>query len=104
MHLIMDLKCGLAASDSGALSCFLIQPFGIMFEDGCQELFRRAKRAFGNTEADSKDTPLWRKLVGFIWVVVFLAVVTPHYNYPLNRILDVSKNGVPFSIVGRYLN
>jgi hypothetical protein len=103
MHLVIDMKCGLKANESGAFHCFLLHACGIVLEDAVQELFRRAKLAMGYEDKEGRSTSGWRKALGFLWVGTFLVIVVPLYNYPLNRKLDFERSRVPYSLVGKFL-
>lgn len=66
-----------------------------MIEDGVQALWR-GRRAF----EDKGDPPLWRRILGFAWVVLWLAVTSPWYFEPISR-RPKAVPLVPFSIVGQ---
>lgn len=58
-----------------------------------QEAYRRFR---GNTKQHS---PIWTRLIGYVWAWGFLTLAAPLYNFPLFRYQDPTKNGVPFSVI-----
>jgi hypothetical protein len=98
MHVAIDAKGGIGLDKTGAITCFLIQPVGIMLEDVVQAIFHRIQ---GRKKSD-QQLMLWTRMFGYIWVWGFLTMVAPLYNFPLMRYQDPSKNGVPFSVVKHY--
>lgn len=92
LHLAIDGRAGIMHPQTGALRCFLIQPIGIMLEDGVQALYRRL---CGGSSSSTK----WTRMVGYIWVWAFLTLVAPLYNFPLFRYQDPARNGVPVPVV-----
>lgn len=73
LHTINDMGASIPISDSGALRFFCTQAFGIMFEDGTQEIYRRLGGQSG---------PLSRML-GYLWVLAFLSWSTAAWQYPV---------------------
>ena len=71
--------------------------FGIMIEDCVQELWRR----FSGTNKTAKakgTTPLWQKVVGAIWVVVFLSITSPWFFYQQALTPKKERWIIPFPI------
>lgn len=91
LHLAIDGRAGIMLPRSGALRCFLLQPVGIILEDGAQALYRRLRG----------DAPLskWTRAVGYIWTWAFLSLMAPMYNFPLFRYQDPARNGVPVPVL-----
>lgn len=92
IHVAYDIGSNVPLERSGAMHFFCSFAFGIMLEDAVQEAW---KRLTGNRTVKSGETTIWKKVVGFVWVAVFLSVVTPFYAYPS---LQVPKAAVPYSI------
>ncbi|KAJ9326882.1 hypothetical protein DTO027B5_4708 [Paecilomyces variotii] len=92
IHVAYDIGSNVPLERSGAMHFFCSFAFGIMLEDAVQEAW---KRLTGNRTVKSGETTIWKKIVGFVWVAVFLSVVTPFYAYPS---LQVPKAAVPYSI------
>jgi hypothetical protein len=78
IHYACDRVVPVNQEESGSIRFFCVQAVGIMIEDGAQELYRRI---YGKATANS-GSPLWTKLVGYIWVVAFLTWSTPAWIYP----------------------
>ncbi|KAL2840410.1 membrane bound O-acyl transferase family-domain-containing protein [Aspergillus pseudoustus] len=95
LHIAMDGCAGFWPPKSGAFRCFLIQPIGIMVEDGVQEIYRRVR---GSSVLTARER-IWTRMVGYIWVGGFMACVIPLYTFPLLRYQNSANNGVPFSVV-----
>ena len=83
---------------SGAMQCFLLIVPGIIVEDGVQWLWYRliAKRS------DFSYIQTFGKLIGYVWVFLWLTLVTPMHNFPLMRIEHNPTIIVPWSVV-KYL-
>lgn len=76
MHIAGDFGGGVSLTTSGAIHFFCIQTVGIMIEDGVQALYRGR---FGNSQG------LLCKVIGYVWVFVFLAWSSPVWVYPVSR-------------------
>ncbi|KAI1322174.1 membrane bound O-acyl transferase family-domain-containing protein [Xylariaceae sp. FL0255] len=77
IHHTSDWAMGMGPTDAGSLKFFILQPLGIMVEDGVQELTR------------TWPMPGWvRKLIGYVWVFLFLIWSTPTWCFPQMRTGD----------------
>ncbi|KAF4554064.1 MBOAT-like protein 5 [Elsinoe fawcettii] len=74
LHIVADLARGISWKDSGAISFFCTQAFGIMAEDAVQALLARG--------ATQKEGRVGRKVFGYIWTALFLIWSTPMWQYP----------------------
>ena len=83
---------GIPRAEAGSLVLFLLQPLGIMLEDAIQTLTRRVPT--------SRSLDRVRRVVGYVWVVLFLAWSTPKWFYPQQRLDLDPANLLPFRIVG----
>ena len=83
---------GIPRAEAGSLVLFLLQPLGIMLEDAIQTLTRRVPTS------RSLDRVRW--VVGYVWVVMFLAWSTPKWFYPQQRLGIDPANLLPFRVVG----
>ncbi|KAL4745012.1 membrane bound O-acyl transferase family-domain-containing protein [Aspergillus terricola var. indicus] len=93
LHSILDVAFGGRWYPAGGLLCFSVfLPAGIMFEDGVQWIWRRY---FG----PRKEGGWMGRIIGHLWVVFYLALVTPVFNYPLQRIEGNPTHLVPWSLV-----
>lgn len=70
-----------------------------MIEDGVQEAWRRLSGQRARTEESSLTTPVWQKIIGFIWVAAWLMITSPWYMYSNSRLPIDSKWIVPVSVV-----
>lgn len=74
--------------------------FGIMLEDGVQELWKRfnppATKA-GSSNDDSAPL-LWQRIVGHIWTLTWLAAVSTYYFYPIYELPGELTTLVPLSL------
>ncbi|ETS78135.1 hypothetical protein PFICI_10197 [Pestalotiopsis fici W106-1] len=87
VHHSSDLAMGVASSDAGALKFFLLQPIGIMLEDGIQALARHG------------SIPKFiRLMVGYFWVLLFLSWSTPTWFYPQQRLGIRSEDLLPIHV------
>lgn len=66
------MAASIPPKDSGAMRFFCTQALGIMLEDGAQEVFRR----FGGKPG------LPSRLLGYVWIVMFLSWSTAAWLYP----------------------
>jgi hypothetical protein len=99
MHVASDRIMGVAPRDSGSMIYFSTITIVYMIEDGTQALWRRIS---GSTTSDTEaSTPLWKKIVGYAWVISWLCICTPWYNYPALRIPPEKTTPIPFSLVER---
>ncbi|KAF4965145.1 hypothetical protein FSARC_7012 [Fusarium sarcochroum] len=70
---------------------------GIMIEDAVQVLCRQITGV--NTRDEKQRVPLWHKLVGYVWVSLWLTLTTSWYLYHNTRLPAEVKWLVPFSLV-----
>ena len=81
---------GIPRAEAGSLVFFLLQPLGIMLEDGMQILTRH--------DPTSKFLGRAQRIVGYLWVVIFLAWSTPTWFYPHQRQAVDPANLLPFHV------
>lgn len=81
---------------------FPITAFAIMFEDGVQELWRRLAHNANTSEQQKKmaSPPLWHRIVGFLWTMAWLGVVSEWYLHPMTQLPPELMTTVPVSLVG----
>jgi Membrane bound O-acyl transferase family len=90
IHHRADLAMGIPHAEAGSLIFFLLQPLGIMLEDGMQTLTRHL------STPNSGRVP---RIVGYLWVMMFLVWSTPTWFYPQQRHIDPTGL-LPFRIIG----
>lgn len=100
-HLICEIYLGATVSGSRAVMFFSSFAFGIMIEDGVQEIWRRFIADSPKKIRPESQVPPWQKIVGFTWVVLWLLITAPWYLYPTARLPSDIKWMVPFSIIER---
>lgn len=98
LHLSTDIVIGISWGESGAIRFFCTQAFGILIEDSVQALYQRI-------DPETQRSPSRQKLVkviGYVWLVCFLAWSTPVWAYPaMSRNQGAAKDKVlPFSVIG----
>ncbi len=92
IHHSSDLAMGIPRAEAGSLVFFVLQPLGIMLEDGMQTLARRVPASRGRGRV--------KRIVGYLWVVVFLAWSTPTWFYPQQRLGIDPAELLPLRAVG----
>jgi hypothetical protein len=80
---------------------FQSQAIAIMTEDGAQELYRRLSGNKSTTES-GEDVPLWKKLVGYLWVMTCLTITSPWFVYPINYQPEHKKWIFPYSFTSKF--
>ena len=98
MHVFIDIAAGMNLRQSGALRFFYTQATGILIEDS-------AIKTYCYILASDKNRRLLReeKMVGYLWVALFMTWSTPVYLYPIlyRSRAGLNDSVVPFSIVGK---
>ncbi|KAJ6119514.1 toxin biosynthesis protein Tri7-like protein [Penicillium sp. IBT 18751x] len=86
IHLAAQYK-GSTFEKPGAVEFFTSFALGIIIEDGVQELWSRLvpSPSNGNRRDTSKDknTAVWKKLVGYVWVTGWLTGLGAFYSYDM---------------------
>ena len=90
---------GVPVGESNAVIFFSSFAFGIMIEDGVQEAWRRLSGESAEVQKLDRKTPLWQKVVGFIWVIFWLMMTSPWYLYSNTRLPKEVTWILPASIV-----
>ena len=78
VHLATDIGMNVPPSQSGALRFFCTNALGIMLEDGVREIYRRLN-------GGKHPTGVWSRIIGYVWVVIFLSWSTACWKYPQLR-------------------
>ncbi|KAI9837657.1 MAG: hypothetical protein M1837_002917 [Sclerophora amabilis] len=82
-HIGMDLGFEVPLREAGAFHYFCTQAFGIVLEELVKAIYGYAT---GRVPKDSDGlTPLWQRLIGFVWVVAFQSWSAPVWMYPTIR-------------------
>ena len=101
LHAVIDVASGIPWLSSGAIQFFCTQALGIMLEDFAQAMYCSA---FGRSRL-STSPALWKRGLGYAWLVIFLSWSMPVYLYPtLYRTRDSTQGSVlPFSILRAFI-
>lgn len=70
-----------------------------MLEDGAQAMYRSMR---GLSRGSQKGPPpLWARMVGYAWVVLFLTWSTPAFTYPMSAAYKGEERDeiLPFSVL-----
>ena len=94
-HTFHDLSKGISLTESGAMLFFQSFTLGFMLEDAVQYIWSCLGAKFNDAAEDDKP-PLWKRVVGFTWVMSWMCVTTPWLIYPSNRLPVESTFLVPY--------
>lgn len=98
LHLASDYMQGVPPHKSSSLVFFLGSALGIMIEDAVQAMYRNVTGASSSESRTGEVPPLWKRLVGFIWVVAWLSVLSPGYLLASKDLPKENRWYVPVSI------
>ncbi|KAI9805732.1 MAG: hypothetical protein M1833_005225 [Piccolia ochrophora] len=98
MHAATDVASGVPWRESGSIKVFCTHVGGIMLEDAVKAIFRSAR----GPDRGRTHTPVWTRVLGYVWVIVFMAWSVPVWSYPAMYHNHGEKKDevLPFSIVG----
>lgn len=98
-HILLDYSSGMTSWKlSGGVQCFALMVPGIMMEDGVRWAWRKVKANTG-----IRVSPWLERALGYVWTFLYLAAVTPVFNYPLQRITRNPTYVVPWSMFKRFV-
>lgn len=95
IHIASDHGLTILPCESGAVRFFLTQAFGIVLEDAFQAVYYNA-----SGKPRPAKAPLLHKVVGYIWLILFLAWSTPVWSYPQFRSIRSVDRVYSFTIFG----
>ena len=98
LHLTSDYMQGVSPHKSGSPTFFLGSALGIMIEDGVQAMHRKVTRAPSSESRTGGFPPLWKRLVGFTWVVAWLSLLSPDYLLASKDLPKENRWYVPVSV------
>ncbi|KAK4210160.1 membrane bound O-acyl transferase family-domain-containing protein [Rhypophila decipiens] len=95
LHVAIDVSSGMYLHESGAMRFFLIQPLGLMMEDAILGAYYNFNK---------QPATMAHRLLGMLWVGMWMAWTAPSYLYPVLAKADSSSAAgmdrvVPFSII-----
>ena len=98
MHFLIDLSADIPMRDSGAIRFFTIQALGIILEEVVQKADRNVIGNFNQSVL-----LVWRRCIGYGWVLAFLSWSAPVYIYPtlLRTKRGEQESILPFSVISR---
>ncbi|RDW66633.1 hypothetical protein BP5796_09382 [Coleophoma crateriformis] len=73
LHIYGDRAAGIPPSESTAVQYFLLNATGILIEDAAKAIYHLAVTDRGLAERP----PLWQKVVGYLWTMFYLSLITP---------------------------
>lgn len=99
LHLSADIAIGIASGESGSIRFFCTQAVGILIEDSVQALYYQFVPY--RVKTGSYQWARVEKVIGYVWLVVFLAWSTPAWAFPaMQRSQGKAEELIlPFSIV-----
>ena len=98
LHLASDYMQGVPLHKSGSLKFVLGSALGIMVEDGAQAAYQRVSGTNLSGSRDNGTLPVWKRLVGYLWVATWLSLLSPDYLLPSNDLPKESRWYIPFII------
>ena len=94
-HALGDVASGIPISRTGSPWFFMIQALGFVMEDIAQNLWSWLRPGSRGTKPAG-----WSKVVGYVWVFLWMFWCTPFYSYPVSANNRGEKDAVlPFSIL-----
>lgn len=100
MHTILDVCGGVPSSESRTLVFFALQSLGIMIEDAVEGVYRWVFATEREGRVVQPELQTWHKLVGYVWVYLFMVWTTPAWSFANFRHAN-PKYILPFTIIGR---
>lgn len=72
----MDNTAGIPLAKNTAWKLFVTQAVGITVEDFVESAYHRVVGP-----STTKSTALWKKIIGFVWVLGWMSWTTPSWSY-----------------------
>lgn len=94
-----EVAAGLPWHKSGALLFFCNQTVGIMLEDVAQAVY---DSSVGRKAEVKKRPRLWKRVLGYAWVLAWMAWSMPVWTYPVSE-RSKGEGVLPFRIMERVL-
>ena len=95
LHHVMDVASGMAWTESGAITFFVMMAAGVVMEDATQWVFYDLLMG-GGVRGRS-----WAKALGFLWVILVFSYATPFWAYPMLRRNpgEINNDILPWSVL-----
>ncbi|KAJ5680569.1 hypothetical protein N7536_011708 [Penicillium majusculum] len=99
-HVIVDILQSIPMERSGSMLFYLAFVFGIMLEDGVQNIWKRVQTP-GSRKEEAKQpsdiVSLWKRVAGIVWVMLWLGVTSTWYFTPMIQSTNDDLRVIPFS-------
>ena len=89
---------GIPWEEVGAIRFFVMHGVGIMIEDSVQWFFSRLRQSRGANDDDRRAISWWARIVGYVWVLLWMSWTMPGWAYPNYRRSD-GELLLPFSLI-----
>jgi len=101
LHTVLDTCGGVAQSEARTWVFFVLQAVGIMMEDSVEAAYCWLFASKTGEKIVYPELKLWHKIVGYVWVYLFMVWTTPAWSFANIRHADPEHNYIlPFSVVG----
>jgi hypothetical protein len=101
-HVVVDVLQSISVQHSGSMVFYLAFVLGIMLEDGVQGIWKWAAPMSDSRQVGKARSPvivsLWKRAVGYIWVMLWLGVTSTWYFTPMIQSTKHDLQMVPFSV------
>lgn len=96
MHVCGEVTAGVPIWEGGAVQFFAMQALGLAVEDSIVAIWQRVGPK--KTGGKGHQMQWWQRVVGYVWVVAWMAWSMPVWTYPASR-RSQGEGMLPFSIV-----
>lgn len=98
---------GISLQDSNAYIFFWITAVGLFVEGVIFKSIRSKSTGSGesqkSTSQKSRSPALWKRMIGYLWVLAWLGPAGSYFMYPIVTVAIVNPSvGVPYSIVEHF--
>lgn len=103
LHTVLDICGGVPSSEARTWVFFILQALGIMAEDLVEGVYCWLFSKRKGNQIVQPELQSWHKVVGYIWVYLFMVWTTPAWSFANLRHADPKNNYIlPFTIIGRF--
>ncbi|KAE8330374.1 membrane bound O-acyl transferase family-domain-containing protein [Aspergillus sergii] len=92
IHIFATSTVGMPKDEAGSIKFFSLFTVAIIIEDTVQAMYRRF-----TTNGSSQSKALWKRAVGYLWVLCCFSVNTPGFTYDLIHSYANTPSLLPFS-------
>ncbi|KAF5989249.1 TRI7-trichothecene biosynthesis [Fusarium coicis] len=90
LHFPADRALGISAKETNVINYFVTTALVIMCEDGVQHILRGVQGT-------------WSKWFGYLWVTLYMYLMTPSWAYPAARVVKPGDQLVSFSVIRQFI-